>query len=260
MQIGLNLFSVRNDVQTEETFMETAKKIKEMGYDTLQLSGCPYNPALARREVEEVGLPISLTHVPFDDLENNVDRMVEEHLSFGCKNIGIGGYDWELFLSDEKMKALVARLEVVGQKIADKGLKFYYHNHFHEFIKMQRGTPFYYYLIENAPHVNLTLDTRWVATAGYDLEEVLNKACGRLECVHLRDFTVRPKRNEQNAVDFYMDDCAVGSGNIRFDKCIPQMKKLGTKHFIVEDTAFRRANTWEEIEKSLRYIKENFGE
>ena len=46
MEFGLNLYSVRNLVGTPEGFRETAHKLKEMGYDTLQISGVPYDPEL----------------------------------------------------------------------------------------------------------------------------------------------------------------------------------------------------------------------
>ena len=41
MKFGLNLYSIRNLVGTPEGFRETAHKLKEMGYDTLQISGVP---------------------------------------------------------------------------------------------------------------------------------------------------------------------------------------------------------------------------
>ena len=36
--LGLNLFSIRNYLDTEEHFLEVAKKLKEMGYSYMQFS------------------------------------------------------------------------------------------------------------------------------------------------------------------------------------------------------------------------------
>ena len=54
MQFGLNLYSVRNLVGTPEGFRETAHTLKEMGYDTMQISGVPYDPELIASVSKEV--------------------------------------------------------------------------------------------------------------------------------------------------------------------------------------------------------------
>ena len=41
MDFCLNLFSIRTEVDTHEKFLETAHKLKGMGYSELQCSACP---------------------------------------------------------------------------------------------------------------------------------------------------------------------------------------------------------------------------
>jgi hypothetical protein len=43
MEAGVNIHSVRNLIQTGEGLIETAKKIKEMGYSYMQYFGAPYD-------------------------------------------------------------------------------------------------------------------------------------------------------------------------------------------------------------------------
>ena len=49
MKFGLNLFSIRNLIATEEEFLKTAKKLKEMGYSYMQFSGAPYDAEKIKR-------------------------------------------------------------------------------------------------------------------------------------------------------------------------------------------------------------------
>ena len=44
MKAGLNLFSIRNLIKTEKDFLDTAIKLREMGYSTMQYSGGEFIP------------------------------------------------------------------------------------------------------------------------------------------------------------------------------------------------------------------------
>ena len=46
--LGLNMFSIRNYLDTEEHFLEAAKKLKEMGYSYMQFSGAPFEPKMIK--------------------------------------------------------------------------------------------------------------------------------------------------------------------------------------------------------------------
>ena len=48
-EIGINLYSLRSLIATEEGLLDTAIKLREMGYTFLQYSGGPYNPDMLTR-------------------------------------------------------------------------------------------------------------------------------------------------------------------------------------------------------------------
>ena len=60
MNVGLNLFSIRNLIKTEEDFLNTALKLREMGYTTMQYSGGDFLPDRIKRVSDASGLPIWL--------------------------------------------------------------------------------------------------------------------------------------------------------------------------------------------------------
>ena len=78
MKAGLNLYSVKKLLQTEESFIDTLKALKDMGYDYVQYSGSPYDPEKIKRLIKATDMPIVLTHVPVDLILNQTEKLVEE--------------------------------------------------------------------------------------------------------------------------------------------------------------------------------------
>ena len=87
---GINLYSLRNSIKTEPELLETAFKLREMGYSFLQFSGTAFDADMIKRVSDESGLPFVLTHVPMDRIIGDTEALMEEHARFGCKNIGLG--------------------------------------------------------------------------------------------------------------------------------------------------------------------------
>ena len=260
MKAGLNLYSIRNLLQTEDEFMATALKLRDMGYSYLQASGCPYNPEAFRRISEASGLPIYLTHVPLDRIMNDTDALMEEHKVFGCKNIGLGSIPIMNLMAedgtiDEKnCKATIADLEKVAAHMAENGFQFYLHNHHYEFMRMSNGERIFDYIVENAPHINFTLDTHWVQYAGMDILATLDMLKGRIGCVHLKDYKVAKVQKEDQFEVRPMFE-RVGYGNIDFKAVVPKMLEAGAEYFFVEqDNAAVLPDTLQQVEDSIKYI------
>ena len=80
MKLGAQLFSVRTFTQTAEELRATFHKIKEIGYENVQLSGAGPIAAETVREISlETGLPIVCTHSPFDRIVNDTDALIADH-------------------------------------------------------------------------------------------------------------------------------------------------------------------------------------
>ena len=65
MIIGAQMFTVREFAKTVEDFAETLKKIADIGYTTVQVSGtCEFDPAWLKSELDKNGLQCVITHIP----------------------------------------------------------------------------------------------------------------------------------------------------------------------------------------------------
>lgn len=257
MEFGLNMYSVRNLMTTEEEFLDTAIKLREMGYDYMQFSGAPFDADMIERVSRESGLPTVLTHVALDRIINDTEALIEEHARFGCTRIGVGGMGYKIMSDEKSCKETVEKLNTAAEKMLKSGCSFFYHNHHTEFFKYG-GQTILDYMIENAPAINFTLDTYWVQYGGASVSEYIKKLAGRIECVHLKDYRVN-LTVDSDKIKFDPIYAPVGDGNINFKTLIPEMIAAGTKYFIVEqDNAATLPDTLGQVERSVKYLKGEF--
>lgn len=254
--VGLNLYSIRNLIATEEDFLATAHKLREMGYEYMQFSGAEYDAARIKRVSEASGLPVYLTHMPIERILNDTDALMAEHESFGCHNIGLGAMTRAILVDEEKFKETVAALDAVAAKMAEKGFAFFYHHHHFEFMK-RNGETLFDYMAKNAPHINFTVDTYWLQYAGVDILATLDKLKGRIGCTHLKDYAVEYVEKDEKK-EFKPVFAPVGNGNIDFAPIVKKMLENGAKYIFVEqDNAATLPDTLGEVEQSITYIKNN---
>ena len=107
MQAGLNLYSIRNYLDTEEHFLEAAKALKEMGYSYIQYSGGAFDADRIARVSAQAGLPVVLTHVPMDRIINDTQALMAEHEKFGCRNIGLGAMPPTAIADEAQCKSMI---------------------------------------------------------------------------------------------------------------------------------------------------------
>lgn len=258
MQFGLNLYSIRNLIGSEAEFDETARKLKEMGYASIQYSGGPYDPEVIRRVSSRSGLPVVLTHVPLERILGDPDGLMAEHESFGCRNIGLGAMPNGIRVDEAQFTETVEKLDRIGAYLEARGFTFFYHHHHFEFVRFRDTTQFDY-LVEHAPHIHFTLDTYWLQYGGVDICATIDRLAGRAECLHLKDYRIVPDSEKEGA--YLPVISSVGSGTIDFAKVLAHAQTAGTQQFLVEqDNAAKAADPLAEVERSIRYLNGRFSE
>jgi sugar phosphate isomerase/epimerase len=145
--------------------------------------------------------------------------------------------------------ALIAGLDHAGAKMAAAGQILCYHNHNHEFRKIDGQTIFERIFAKSNPrHLQGEPDTFWIHYGGGDCVEWCERLAGRLPAIHLKDYMT----NNENKHQF----CEIGSGNLNFQKIIAAAEKAGCQWFIVEqDTC--PGDPVDSLEKSFRHIQQH---
>ena len=197
LPIGVQLYSVRTEL--EKDFYGTLKKVKEMGYHGVEFYGVYYGNSVTqvKRWCTELGLIPFSNHVPYQEMIDDIDKVIAENLTLGVQYIvfpymaeeGRPGVDVEEF------KKTVAKLGEVGKKVREAGFQLLYHNHDFEFVEIGDGKVGYDYLFENNARENLQneLDVCWCEYAGYSAAEYLQKYAGGVPVVHLKDYKLEGK-------------------------------------------------------------------
>ncbi len=250
MIIGAQLYTLRNQCKDLDSFAESLKKVADIGYTTVQVSGtCPYSPEWLRDQLKQNGLKCVLTHIPVDRLEKEPDTVCEDHRIFECPRIGLGSMGIRN-ITEENYTGFVARFKPIAEKLAANGMKFFFHNHVSEFIKSENGKTYMERLADDfsPSELQFTLDTYWTQYAGCEPTHWLKKLAGRLECIHLKDMTF-----EEDARTHRM--APVGFGTMDFPRIITTASDCGVEYLLVEQDNCYEEDPFDCLKKSYDYLK-----
>lgn len=229
-KIGIQLYSVRENFKTLDQAAETFRALKALGYDEAQTAGCygiPYDQFYSL--AHDAGIEIIGTHDDFALMQSDIALSIANHKALHTTNMGIGGFGAETV---EAVETFIEAANKVARAIAPEGMKFTYHNHSQEFIRLENGKTPMEMLIEGLDPANTSfvLDTYWVQNAGGDVCAWIEKLAGRIDILHLKDMACR--RNENNRPAGVITE--VGNGNMDFARILAAAQATGVKHFIVE--------------------------
>ena len=243
MEIGAQLFTVRDFCKNLDDFAFTLKKIADIGYRYVQVSGtCPYTAEWLRYELEKNGLSCVLTHTPEKRILEDTKQTVYDHLVLGCKYIGLGYYSFSP--AREKYEEFCQKFYPAAKRIAAGGRYFMYHNHAGELQKFDRKTVLEH-LAEDFPAniMGFTLDTYWLQVGGGDPAEWIKRLAGRVPCIHLKDCA-------------YGQTMAVlGDGNINFNRVFAMAENAGTKYLLVEQDNCNGEDPFDCLRRSYNNLK-----
>ncbi|MFC5409447.1 sugar phosphate isomerase/epimerase family protein [Larkinella bovis] len=251
--VGLQLYSFR--AQFPKDVPGTLAKVRAMGFREVELAGTyGMAPEEFRKLLEKNGLKPISTGASFEDLENNVPKVLAEAKALGVKYVMCAWipHNGDKFTLNDAKRA-VDVFHTAGKLLKDNGLSFCYHIHGYEFQPHENGT-FFDYLVENldAKYVNFEMDVFWVKHPGQDPIALLKKYPGRFPLMHLKDRKPGTPGNDTGHVDVE-SNVAIGKGDLGIAEIMKQAKKSGVKHYFIEDESSR---SMEQMPESVAYLRE----
>jgi len=249
-EIGLQLYSIRDFMKTEEDIRESFQKMRKYGYTQAQTTRCAIPYADFARIANEEGIRIIGTHEDFDMMVSDFERSLENHRILGTTNMGIGFIPLNTL---EDVKRFIEKANIVGEKAAKAGMKFTYHNHSHEFHKWENGKTTMDMMYEefDPNNISFVLDTYWVQHGGADIRYWIEKLEGRIDILHLKDMK-RVKPQESINVHQITE---IGNGNLNWDLIIESAEKSAVKYYVVEQDNGWEVNCFQSIKKSAEYLR-----
>lgn len=249
MRLGAQFYSIRNHTQTPDGVEDAFREMKEIGYQTVQLSAiCQMDAGELKRISEKYALPIVTTHTPAARILNETDAVIAEHKLFGCPEIGIGSMPPEYRGSVESVRKFIKDFTPAMKKIRAAGLRFAYHNHAFEFADLG-GTNAYEILITEMPDLFFIVDTYWLRYAGQDIEKTIERLKDRIVSVHFKDMASEP----QGAI------CPCGDGVIDFQPILSLCDRLSIPEALVEQDNAPDTDSYLCMKKSFEGLRSIFG-
>jgi sugar phosphate isomerase/epimerase len=251
-QVALITYTIRDFIQTPEGFRESMRKLADIGFKAVQISGMPLD-VMPAEEIAAVcaenGLTICATHEPSQMVLEEPEKIVERLKKLGTKYTAYPhptGIDFNDAAAREKF---IAQLDHAGAVLRDAGLVLTYHNHATEFFSWDGKTALAHIYDETSPeNIKAEIDTYWVQLGGGNIIEWFQKLNGRLPLLHIKDVGVR-EANEPTMFE-------IGYGNLDFKKIVPAAEAAGCEWFIIEqDTC--PGDPFDSLKMSFDYIAAN---
>ncbi len=249
---GLALYSFRNELKAD--LPGTLAKVKAFGFRDVEvywlfdLSAADFRKLLEKNGLKAVSLIAS-----FEDLNNNVPKVVADAKNLGvkyvvCTSIPHAGDTFTQRDADDAIDAF----NTAGKLLAENDLTFCYHPHGFEFQPYQTGT-FFDYLAQNLDpkYSNFEMDVFWVKHPGQDPVTLLQKYPKRFLLSHLKDRRPGTPGNQTGHAE-ESSNVALGQGDVGIAAFMKAAHKAGIKYHFIEDESPR---AMEQMGQSLDFLR-----
>lgn len=253
-EIAVQLYSVRDLLcNPGKDLPVELKKLADMGYTAIEAAN--YNdgqfyertPEEFRREVEAAGMRVLSSHCSRGLSDEELascdftqglkwwDQCIAAHKAAGMSYIVCPGIGVPSKIKD--LQSYCDYFNEVGRRCREHGMQFGYHNHSHEFGKVEDHVMLDY-MIENTDPQNvfIELDVYWAVMGAVSPVDYFNKYPGRFKVLHIKDHR------------------EVGqSGMVGFDAIFCNVKTAGVENIVVEVEQYSY-DVETSVKKSIEYL------
>ena len=257
-KLAVQMYTIREFVKTGKELAESLKKVREIGYEAVQLSAIgamegekpEVSATEARKMLDDQGIKCIATHVGWHGLRYHIEREIETHQILGCDFTAIGSIPGNY---GEKGEAgyveFVADAEAIIAKLKYAGIRFGYHNHAFEFKRIGPGrrTLFDIFIEAKNPDFLLEQDVYWTDHAGVNPVRIFERAPNRQPVIHLKD-----KEIDENGQPVM---APIGEGNLDWDGILPACEAAGVEWYAIEQDTCRR-DPFDCLKSSYEFLKD----
>lgn len=253
-EVSVQLYSMRDKIKGGENLDVVLKQLAQMGYTSIEAAnydnGKFYGrtPEEFKNAVEKVGMRVLSSHTSKGLSDNELasgdfseslkwwDQCIAAHKAAGMSYIVTPALGVPKTVKD--LQSYCDYYNEIGKRCKQNGMKYGYHNHAHEFQKVEGKEVMLDYMIENTnpEYVIFEMDVYWVVRGQQSPVEYFKKYPGRFELFHIKDH----KEIGQ-------------SGMVGFDAIFQNANVAGMKHIIAEIESYS-CPVEESVEQSLDYL------
>jgi sugar phosphate isomerase/epimerase len=251
---GLQLYSLR-DVFQQQGVTATLDKVRQWGFKYVEVAGTyGLKPAEFKAELDQRGLVPIGAHFPFERLRDDITGVIAEAKELGLIYVGCAWIGHKAPFDEKQCRAAAAVFNQAGKALAEKGLKFYYHNHGYEFYPHGQGTLFDLLAAETDPrYVYFQMDVLWTFLPGQDPAKLLEKYPDRWLLLHLKDLKKGVTTGSLSGHTELTNDVALGTGQVDWPALLRAAEKVGVKYYFIEDES---PSVLDQLPQSLRFLEQ----
>ncbi len=185
--------------------------------------------------IRNSGLEVTALHTDLGSLEKETEAVAADAEAFGTDRLVITGMYRFDYRDRKTVRELARRLNQAGKQLKDRGLRLYYHNHNAELQRVSEDELAMDVLFSGTDPelVSFELDTYWLAEAGADPLEWMEKAGERMGMWHVSDRGTRLKKAPMTPM-LTSDSLELGFGNMPLRKLAGQAVRNGTEVIVLE--------------------------
>lgn len=244
-RLAAQMYTVRDFTKTPQGIAESLRKIREIGYEAVQVSAIgPIDYKELKKMLDGEGLVACAQHSRWESFLENIEAVIEEYKTIDCRHAAIGSIPGK-YRSAEGFKQFAEEGSRVAERLAQEGMTFSYHNHSFEFERFGDRTGMQILIEESDPKLCFEIDTYWVQHGGGDPAAWIRKVKGRAPLVHLKDMVVQGK-------EVVMAE--VGEGNMNWESILAACREAGVEWYMVEQDICQR-DPFESLAISYRNLK-----
>lgn len=252
--VTIQLYSVRDLIKEGSDFNALLKKLAKMGYSSVEAAN--YNdgkfygltPEDFKKAVEDVGMTVLSSHcsrglsdqeLASGDFSESLkwwDQCIAAHKAAGMKYIVTPWLGVPKTVKD--LQTYCNYFNEIGKRCKENGMLYGYHNHAHEFEKVEGKEVMYNYMLENTnpDYVFFQMDVYWVVRGQNSPVDYFKKYPGRFKILHIKD------------------DRELGqSGMVGFDAIFKNAATAGVQNIVAEIERYS-CPVEESVKESIDYL------
>lgn len=252
--VTIQLYSVRDLIKEGSDFNALLKKLAQMGYSSVEAAN--YNdgkfygltPEDFKKAVEDAGMTVLSSHCSrglsdqelvsgdFSESLKWWDQCIAAHKAAGMKYIVTPWLGVPKTVKD--LQTYCNYFNEIGKRCKENGMLYGYHNHAHEFEKVEGKEVMYNYMLENTnpDYVFFQMDVYWVVRGQNSPVDYFKKYPGRFKILHIKD------------------DRELGqSGMVGFDAIFKNAATAGVQNIVAEIERYS-CPVEESVKESIDYL------
>ncbi|MFV0465584.1 MAG: sugar phosphate isomerase/epimerase family protein [Lachnospiraceae bacterium] len=241
---------------TEERASWTLQKVREFGFDAIELNGFMVRPTpmLVRLMTKAAGMPVgnggklnwpvliqnaglevTSLHESLGAIKDDPKFIVSEAKKYNTDIVVVTGMYRFDYSDTESVQKLAEDLNRSGKILQNDGIRLLYHNHNCEFQKVTEDKSAFSILLEETDpdFVNFEFDSYWAAEAGVDVIAFMQQLDNRIKLYHINDRGCR-KKGPYTTPILKSDSMELGSGNMNLTAMVDQARSAGVETVVLE--------------------------